>query len=294
MWIDIVFSGGGVKGFAFVGALSKLEESGYRFKRAAGTSAGAIVAALLASGYPAAEMKTLMDGLNTRQLLDSRTKISLPFLKWLRVYYKMGLYRGDSLEKWLIDALAAKGVHTFSDLPPDALKIIAADVTRGRMVVMPDDLKEYGIEPAVFSIARAVRMSAGLPFFFEPVSLFDNSGERSLIVDGGLLSNFPLWVFDKGEELPERPFIGLQTTNQLNGYHPVKINNAVELFRGLFSTMREAHDEKTIQKLRDSNIIVIPIDKVQTKDFDISLEERDRLFALGRDETDLFLKKWSF
>lgn len=295
MWIDIVFSGGGVKGFAFAGALEVLEQSGYRFKRAAGTSAGAIVAALLAAGYSSAEMKEAMEQMNPHQLLDPPERLRFPFYKWLRIYFKMGLYSGNHLEKWLAKLLAAKGVAQFSDLPADSLKIIVSDVSKGKMVVLPDDLKNYGMDPRSFSVARAVRMSAGLPFFFEPVSLFDGNGERSLIVDGGILSNFPLWIFDKENELPERPFLGLQTLDrEMLAQEPKKAKNAVDLFHRLFTAMREAHDEKTIAKLKGSNIVFIPVDKVNTKDFQISEDERKRLFQIGAEQTRLFLKKWSF
>src|SRR5215210_7505303 len=55
--VDLVFEGGGLKGIALVGAYSVLEERGYRPQNIAGTSAGAIVAALLAAGYTAAELR---------------------------------------------------------------------------------------------------------------------------------------------------------------------------------------------------------------------------------------------
>lgn len=54
---DAVFEGGGVKGIGLVGAIAVAEEYGYRFVNVAGSSAGAIVAALLAAGYSAAEIK---------------------------------------------------------------------------------------------------------------------------------------------------------------------------------------------------------------------------------------------
>ncbi|HEY8343112.1 MAG TPA: patatin-like phospholipase family protein, partial [Calditerricola sp.] len=63
------------------------------------------------------------------------------------------------------------------------------------MVVLPDDLPEYGIDPQRFPIARAVRMSGSLPFYFDPVVLTVGR-RRTLFVDGGLLSNFPVWLFD--------------------------------------------------------------------------------------------------
>ena len=60
---DAVFEGGGVKGIGLVGAIKAVEEFGYNFKNLAGTSAGAIVASLLAVGYTTNEIKSIMDGL---------------------------------------------------------------------------------------------------------------------------------------------------------------------------------------------------------------------------------------
>ena len=67
MWADAVFQGGGVRGIAFVGALEVAETRGYRWKRVAGTSSGAIVAALLAAGYRAEEMKAMLTEMDLAQ-----------------------------------------------------------------------------------------------------------------------------------------------------------------------------------------------------------------------------------
>ena len=61
MLVDGVFSGGGIKGFAFVGALQVLEDRGIYFERVAGTSAGAIMACFIAAGYTADEIEELLD-----------------------------------------------------------------------------------------------------------------------------------------------------------------------------------------------------------------------------------------
>ncbi|RYL92336.1 hypothetical protein EWI07_09885 [Sporolactobacillus sp. THM7-4] len=296
MWIDVAFSGGGVKAFAFPGAIEVLEQAGFQFKRTAGTSAGAIVAALLASGYTSEEVKKVMETMEPGKLLDSPERIRFPFYRWLRVYFKMGIFSGHSLENWLKDLFAAKGVTQFSDLPPGALRVVVSDLSKGKMAVLPDDLKDYGIDPGSFSVARAVRMSAGLPFFFEPVSLYDGNGERSLMVDGGILSNFPIWIFDDEEKvLPVRPFLGLQTIDDEEiDRIPKKIKNAADMFRGLFSAMHEAHDKKTISKLKGSNILFIPVKHIETKDFDITRNEREQLYKLGADQARKFLKKWTY
>src|SRR3712207_624013 len=78
--VDLVFEGGGVKGIGLVGALSILEEQGFEPQNVAGTSAGAIVATLLAAGYTAAELHEIMLDLDFRQFMDTATEDLVPFL----------------------------------------------------------------------------------------------------------------------------------------------------------------------------------------------------------------------
>ena len=67
---DAVFEGGGVKGIGLVGAVSVMEKAGYAFENLAGTSAGAIIAALLAVGYKAAQIKQELEQLNYNDFKD--------------------------------------------------------------------------------------------------------------------------------------------------------------------------------------------------------------------------------
>ncbi|MGV3487608.1 MAG: patatin-like phospholipase family protein [Tuberibacillus sp.] len=295
MWIDGVFSGGGVKGFAFVGALEVVEEAGLRFRRVAGTSAGSIVAALIAAGFTSQEIKREMDMMNPALFMDGKSSpLQFTFFKWLTLYWRMGLYKGHAFEKWVQDTLYQKKVVTFGDLPPDTLKIIVSDLSRGKMVVIPDDLPIYGINPMNFSVARAVRMSCSLPFFFEPVALYNKNAEKCIIVDGGVLSNFPVWIYDNGNKLPLRPFLGFQLSSSADFYTAEPIKNAIDLFHGLFTTMKEAHDARYISKYAASNIVFIPVEHVHTANFKLSKEDRQKLADLGRAKTRAFLKKWIY
>jgi NTE family protein len=172
MFIDGVFSGGGIKGFALIGAYDAVQKRGFQFKRVAGTSAGSIVAALIAARYTSDEIYQLVDELDVKKFLDER-KTLLPFsvTKWLLLYWRLGLYKGVELENWMAEKLAARDIRTFDDLPPQSLRVIASDLTNGRLVVLPDDLVHYGINPGSFPVAKAIRMSCSLPYFFEPVKL---------------------------------------------------------------------------------------------------------------------------
>ena len=287
-----MFSGGGLKGFALVGAYQVLEEKGFRFQRLAGTSAGAILASFIAAGYSGKEIEEMLNDQDFNELLDPRkTSIPLPLMKWLHLYFRLGLYQGKALENWFLEKLAIKGVYSFSDLPPGTLKLVASDLTNGRMIVLPDDLERYGISAETFPIARALRMSCGIPFFFEPVKLKASSGE-TIVVDGGVLSNFPMWLFEDTDGKKERPVLGLKLSRRQEEMPGHKINNGLNLFEALFSTMKNAHDEKYISRKHEENIIFIPVDDYSATQFDLNEETKEALMEKGRSRTIQFLKTW--
>src|SRR3712207_6026966 len=225
---DLVLEGGGVKGIALVGALSVLEEAGYRVQRVAGTSAGAIVGSLVAAGIPAADLVDRIKRLDDRRFQDKGWEDLIPLLgQWLSLLLDKGLYEGRYLLEWLGERLTERGVRTFndlritpeqdpgSDLPPDTsyrLAVIVSDVTCGRMRTFPADYDRYGLEADGVRVADAVRASASIPFFFEPVTLKDIRAERDVVlVDGGMLSNFPVQVFDRRDGRPPRwPTFGIK------------------------------------------------------------------------------------
>lgn len=294
MKIDAVFSGGGMKAHAFIGVLESLDKRNYMIERVAGTSAGAIIAALIAAKYQGKEIYDLINNLNLKKLLDP-PKITeiLPFSKWFFLYFKMGLYRGDQFEKWLYRQLAFKNIYTFKDIDMSYLKVIVSDLSLGKLVVIPDDLKRlYNIEPDDFLISKAVRMSAGFPYFFMPKKLIGRSTGSSFMVDGGLLSNFPLWVFEGKHSIRKRPILGVKLSSSVEDSKPKDIKNAYDMFHALFTTMKQAHDARYISRKDENNIIFIPVEKVDTMDFKIEQETKDNLVAIGREHTESFLHHW--
>ncbi|RWZ60101.1 hypothetical protein EQV77_02070 [Halobacillus fulvus] len=294
MKVDGVFSGGGVKALAFIGALEELEDHGYRFQRIAGTSAGAILASLTIAGYSGKELKEKIKQLSFEKLVDVPvTDQLMPFMKWLLLYFRLGLYKGNKLEKTLEIWLEEKGVRTFSDLPPNSLKIICSDLTHGRMIILPDDLKPvYGIDPATFSVAKAVRMSAGLPYFFIPVKIHGKKG-KCVVVDGGVLSNFPIWVWEKEGGCRRRPIIGMKLSDPPDKLPEKKIKNAVQMFHALFKTMQQAHDARYISPTTSKDVIFIPVQGIDTTDFYMSEKEKEEIMEFGRHHAASFLKRWS-
>ncbi|WP_251551345.1 patatin-like phospholipase family protein [Neobacillus muris] len=294
MNIDGVFSGGGIKGFALIGAFEEIESRGLQFVRLAGTSAGSIIAALIAAGYTSKEMYQLVDELDLSQMLDARkTFIPSKIAKWLLLYWKLGLYKGNELEKWIKGMLEKKGLRTFSDLPPQTLRVVVSDLSNGQMAVLPDDLERYGISPGSFSIAKAIRMSCSVPYFFEPVKMRSYDG-LNIIVDGGVLSNFPMWLFDKENIKKVRPVLGIKLSPSEQEHEKHKISNGIEMFGALFETMKDAHDARYISRKHAQNIIFIPSKEVISMEFHLTEEQKRQLFELGRNHARQFLNQWSY
>ncbi len=295
MKIDAVFSGGGVKGFAYVGVLESWEEKNLQVERAAGTSAGAIIAGLLAAGYHSKDIKELMKSLDVQNLADQPLLSKLlPVTKWLFLYFQLGLYKGETLETWLREVLAKQNIYQFGDLKPGALKVVVSDLSLGKLVVIPDDLERvYGLHPDTFSVAAAIRMSAGFPYFFMPKRIQGKNKEKSVIVDGGLLSNFPLWIFSEDEEKKTRPIIGVRLTDPSSSLEPREIRNALHMFPSLFATMKQAHDNRYISKHQADHIIFVPTPEQNSMNFNITEESREKLRQIGKESSEKFLRTWS-
>lgn len=307
MLVNSVFEGGGVKGISLVGAIKAAEEFDVAFHRVAGTSSGSIVAALLAAGYSADEMKEIIIQTPFTAFLKRAPIFNMKFIgPAVRVLLKKGLYSGEVLEYWMQSLLRAKKIRTFGDLGPRKLQIIASDISNGRLLVLPEDIANYGIDPHKFEIAKAVRMSTSIPYFFDPVMIRNSStilkGRRksftkqfSYIVDGGLLSNFPLWLFDH-ERHPQTkqmiPTVGFQMVGK-NENQPHQINGPFTMFEAMFETMMSAHDERYIEQYNRYRTIKIPTLGIRNTQFHISTEESMLLYESGYLAGRKFFEQWS-
>jgi len=161
------------------------------------------------------------------------------------------------------------------------------------MLVLPRDIADYGIDPDDLEVARAVRMSMSIPFFFEPVILKDKNNRDCYIVDGGVLSNYPVWIFDDGSANPPWPTIGYKLVEPESN-KPNTINGPITLFAALFSTMMEAHDARYIEDADFVRTIPIPTLGVQTTEFDLSKKKADDLYEAGRKAAEEFFQHWDF
>lgn len=228
---DLVLEGGGVKGLGLVGAVLRLMRDGYSFERVAGSSAGAIVAALLAAGATADDLEGAMGRLDYPRVPD-RAPPKLPVVsEGISLMRHNGLYEGDYVRDFVAKELERLGVTTFAQLrnpdpradphlPDDRryrLVVTATDVTNGRLLRFPWDYASLGLDPDRQLVADAVRASISIPLFFEPVSLrHGTTGEEMVLVDGGILSNFPIAIFDRTDRTERRwPTFGVKVLPKL-------------------------------------------------------------------------------
>jgi NTE family protein len=325
---NAVFSGGGIGGLAFVGAVQEAEDQGYEWHSLAGTSAGAIMASLLASGYTSAELEEIMRSIDFRRLSDEgwEDRLSRTFLHLLKFLPKigayapyafsimkdLGIYEGQCFQRLMEAHLARKGVSTYGDLampcqPGRAghdyrLHVIATDLTAGRMLVLPEDARHFGIDPDDLSVALSVRMS--IPVFFEPVRLHNAlTGQTHVIVDGALLSNYPVWIFDvAGSESNGYPTIGfcLQgwAPDSLGNPQPVRgstqrIDDLSALMRAIWTTWFSSLDKNYL--IRRHRGLTIPIDTLGVKatDFNLTETQTTALIRAGREAARAHLDQWN-
>ena len=318
---DLVLEGGGVKGVALVGAISGLVDAGYAFGRIAGTSAGAIVGSVVAAmstyGEPLTRLPEVLSTLDLGALADRGRPglllgpiAGIPFGRTaadaLNVMIESAAFRGDRLEIWLDGILRDFGVRTFGDLlldDPEAcpgdgaefrLIVMASDLTRKRLTRLPWDYSIYNLHPEEQSVARAVRASSASPFVFRPVELPGPRGTATL-VDGGLLSNYPVDVFDRHDDRPSRwPTIGIRLDARVAGSeaeHLRPIDGTVALGLAVIETAIEGNQAEHLLSLRNqARSIRVPADGVGSYEFSLTEAQQRALFENGYNAARAFVE----
>lgn len=314
---DLVLEGGGVRGFALVGAVQGLVEAGYSVVRVGGTSAGAVVAAVVAGLGAAGEPLTrLADVAGTFEPARIRTRgpvgralgplgVLADAVNLLR---EGGLADGRYLREWLGGVLGDLGVRTFADLslageaaeglPPDrrwALVVTATDVSRRRGALFPWDYPRYGLDPDAQPVVDAVAASAALPAVVRPVRLRVPHGPDATLLDGGLLSNYPVTVFDRRDGRPPRwPTFGVRlTTAAETARRPRPIRSALTLVPAVLATMLEASEARLVEDpCVLERTITVDTGAVRPTDFQLSAAQREALRRSGEGAARAFLAGW--
>jgi NTE family protein len=295
---DGVFSGGGIKGLAFAGALQAASEAGYsEWGKLGGTSAGAITAMALAVGYNAQELREQLDAFDFAKIADYGRAGPLSEAENLLVRH--GLTHGEALHAWIRELLAnsPSPATTFGELEAEKLRVVGTDLVHARMVVFPEDVRlyvdEHGHElvPDDFPIADAVRISAGYPYFFPPLRLRDaKTGKDGALVDGGIAAAFPVFLFDKPE--PKHPTWGFRLFGGSAPEQPTYLaidglDWPLDMLKGLIETSINALDTLEVKSFGD-RVVSIPTGAVPTLEFSLSEEQKRFLYDSGHETAKAF------
>jgi NTE family protein len=311
--VNLVFEGGGIRGIGLVGALAPLLERGLRPRHVAGTSAGAIVSTLLAAGYGGDELREVTLAFDFGRLRDKDWLDRIPLVgAGVSILRDHGIYEGEAFLEAMRALLAAKGVRTFGDLadpahPGDPLlgyraQVVVSDLTEKRLLVLPQDAAKLGVAPDELEVALAVRASMSIPVFFEPVRFTNpRTGRVHLLVDGGMLSNFPVWLFDEERRASGRPTLGLKLIDPEPGTAPgagprrslvAELAGAVAFARSLADTVLEARDRLYLEQVEFARTIGVPTLGIGPTEFDLPRERALALYDAGREAAERFLAGW--
>jgi NTE family protein len=189
--VGLVLSGGGAKGFAHVGVLKVLEEAGVRVDYIGGTSMGAIVGSMYASGYSAKEIDSLIRTFDFDKIMqDEVPRKSKPFyekengekyaitfpLKKGKITIPKAVSKGQNVLNLMTELLQHVDTITDFNKLPIPFFCIATNLETGKQEIL-----NSGFLP------KAVQASGAFPTLLEPVEI-----GGKLLIDGGVVNNFPI------------------------------------------------------------------------------------------------------
>ncbi|HFS67961.1 MAG TPA: patatin [Flavobacteriia bacterium] len=209
--VGLVLSGGGAKGFAHIGVLKVLDSLGVRIDYIGGTSAGAMIGSLYASGYNAKQIDSIINSYDFEELIQDKIPrnkyslyqkqnsekyaITLPIKNW-KIGLPVALSKGQNILNEMTKL--TKHVHHIKNFKklPIPFYCVATDIENGDKVIL-----ENGFLPL------AVKASGAFPTLLEPVDY-----NQRLLVDGGIVDNFPIDIMkEKGVDV----IIGVDVQDKL-------------------------------------------------------------------------------
>ena len=273
--VGLVLSGGGAKGFAHVGVLKILEEAGVRVDYIGGTSMGAIIGAMYASGYSAVEIDSLIRTLDfDKIMLDDIPRKSKPFyekengekyaltfpVKNGKIGIPKALSKGQNVLNLTTKVL--QHVDTIKDFNklPIPFFCIATDLETGEQVKL-----DKGFLP------KAIQASGAFPSLLDPVEI-----DGRLLTDGGVVDNYPVnEVLAMGADI----VIGVDLKGDFEKRE--NLNSAVQIINQIISFQMYKNHDKLIEK---TNLYIHPdIEGYEVTSFD-KLKE---LVTIGEDAAKL-------
>jgi len=274
----ISLSGGGIKGFAHIGALEVLKEQGYlkAVKEYVGISAGALCAFGVCIGCTLPEIRKLVTHLDFQSIqhIDPETMLNFPDT--------FGIDTGANVDKLLVAILKAKHLEpgiTFAQLKArrvgPTLRVYATNITK--------------CVPQEFSAARtpdvevrfAVRASMAVPIYFTPLK---DAATGDLYLDGGIMCPSPFKHLTYDEQIHTLAIVFGDEHKQMS-----RIETVYDFLYQLYYSID--YSETVIFKaMWPTNTIKIECGRVNSVDFGAGIDMKDRLIEAGRRAVEAFLK----
>ena len=306
---NLALKGGGVKGIAYVGCLQELNQRGHykTIKRVSGTSAGALVALMVALKLSPGKIEELMRDLDFNAFKRGWNPI--------RIFTKYGLYTGDAILEFIYQCYHASPLLlerelTFKDLREAGgldLIVFASNLNENTL----NEFSEHQTPDCI--VAEAVRASMSIPIFFKSWKFTNGIPNDHIYVDGGVTFNYPLSFFDHPQFnadpwTPNEETLGLFLeqqnvyehfqTNPLHPDKPVRHKSSVfkkyinkfkyntwitTYFKHLFSTILNSQNIGLFEEsfLVRRTVFVDDLGISATK-FNLSEQEKDDLMESGR------------
>ena len=216
---NLALEGGGVRGLAYAGALEVLEQKNIlkNVERVAGSSAGAIAGLMISLGYNSKEIDSILQTLKIQEFNDGKDI----FGKIKRIKKEYGVYRGEKFEKWLGQLIFYKTGDTnttflqLHQLHEKNNEFKDFYCTGTNISMQRLEILSWEKWPQM-KLKTAVHISGCIPFYFKPVpvdsagnevSLKDTLSKYNLYVDGGMLCNYPVNMFDSSTD-GSNPLLG--------------------------------------------------------------------------------------
>lgn len=272
-----IFGGGAVRGLAYVGAIRALKELGINVKTLAGSSVGSIVAAFLAVGYDADEIKELFMQVNFELFKDIRFGINKEF----------AISKGNVFTDWVRESIETKyygNDYKKGENPPVTFGMLSRN-----LVVLTTDLNSFNcvefsnFETPDYEVASAIRISCSMPGLMPPVEM-----EDCRLVDGDLLKGIPLWRLSKNINCPDCRVLEFR----LEGETVEKDGNPLDFFNSIYSCMTSASTDFIIDVFGDNDkydYIKITTGDVVVINFNMSEDERTNLINIGYSDSMKYL-----
>lgn len=261
---NLVFEGAGIRGLAYAGVVKELETRNLLpgIKRVGGTSAGAIIALLISLHYTSSEIEDIIGGTAFKKF-----NVGLFFfaggVNRLNKYF--GWYRGNRFEKWLsaiINDKTGNGDITFLQAINSGFKelyITGTNLNEQKLVVF-----SWQSFPNM-KLKDAVRISMSIPLYFEPLFMNDSGriikrpkdkSKVSVMVDGGIIANYPIKIFDDtgAEKKSNFSTLGfridadaqIKNDKDHSGLAPVKVGSLKEYMNAFYTMIIENLNRQTL------------------------------------------------